>query len=41
MHIVKIGAILALNRTRSAANATEINYFVTAILTLHLIFTIL
>jgi hypothetical protein len=41
VHISKISAIFALNRTRSAANVTELNYFVTVIFTSHRIFTFL
>jgi hypothetical protein len=39
VHIQKISAIFALNRTRSAAKGTELNYFVAVIITSHRIFT--
>jgi hypothetical protein len=39
VHIPKISAIFALNRTRSAAKGTELNYFGTVITTSHRIFT--
>ena len=39
VHIQKISAIFALNRTRSAAKGTELNYFVAIIITSHRIFT--
>ena len=41
MHISKISAIFALNRTRSAAKGAKLSYFVTVIFTSHRIFTFL
>jgi hypothetical protein len=39
VHIQKTSAIFALNRTKSAAKGTELNYFVAVIITSHRIFT--